>query len=135
MRYANRGMTLMELMIVVAIVGILAAIAYPSYRQYVLRAGRAEAKATLMQQAQSLEKCFTRYGVYNDVVNCPAATAVTNGAALKYQVTVATTATTFVLTATPLGGQVADAQCGSFTLNQANQRGVSAGPAAVQTCW
>jgi type IV pilus assembly protein PilE len=134
MRYANRGVTLMELMIVVVIIGILAAIAYPSYRQQVLRGGRTEAKAMLMQQAQALEKCFTRYGVYNDVANCPAATAVMNGGQGKYQVTVVTTATTFVLTATPLAAQVADTRCGSLTLNQANQR-TATGPGGVQTCW
>lgn len=52
----NRGFTLIELMIVVALIGILAAIAYPSYQQYVLKSKRTEAKAALMDLAQNQEK-------------------------------------------------------------------------------
>jgi type IV pilus assembly protein PilE len=134
MRYRNRGVTLVELMTVVVILGILSAIAYPSYRQYVMRGGRTEAKAMLMQQAQALEKCFTRYGVYNDAANCAAVNQVLNTPQNRYSVAAVTTATTFVLTATPQGPQVGDTACGSFTINEANQRGVT-GPDGVQQCW
>ena len=117
MRYRNRGVTLVELMTVVVIIGILGAIAYPSYRQYVVRGGRTEAKAMLMAQAQALEKCFTRYGTYNDPA-CVARTQVLNTPQLRYQVAAATTATTFTLTATATGPQVGDAQCGNLSLNE-----------------
>jgi type IV pilus assembly protein PilE len=135
MRYRNRGVTLVELMTVVVIIGILGAIAYPSYRQYVMRGGRTEGRAMLMQQAQALEKCFTRYGVYNDVANCAAATQVLNTPQGRYQVAAVTTATTFVLTATRQGPQLGDTACGSLTINEANVRGIVGGTDTVQNCW
>jgi type IV pilus assembly protein PilE len=135
MRYRNRGVTLVELMTVVVIIGILGAIAYPSYRQYVVRGGRTEAKTMLMQQAQALEKCFTRYGVYNDAA-CVARTQVLNTPQGRYQVAAVTAATTFTLTATAQGPQTVDAQCGNFTLNERNQVTVTGSYAATpQRCW
>jgi type IV pilus assembly protein PilE len=64
---ATRGFTLLELMVVVIIIGILAAIGYPSYRQQVMRSNRTEAKAALMQAAQGLERRFTRFGAVSSV--------------------------------------------------------------------
>jgi type IV pilus assembly protein PilE len=58
------GMTLIELMIVVAIVGVLSAIAYPSYTEYVLRGHRAEARTALMDLMQQQERFFTQNGAY-----------------------------------------------------------------------
>ena len=60
----HRGFTLIELMIVVAIVGILSAIAYPSYSEYVRRGHRADARAGLLQAQQWLERASTATGVY-----------------------------------------------------------------------
>lgn len=62
----SSGFTLIEIMIVVAIAGILAALAWPSYQDGVRRSNRAEAKTELMDLAQRLQKCYTTYGVYND---------------------------------------------------------------------
>ena len=69
----SSGMTLVELLVVVTIVSILAGIAYPTYRNQVLKSNRTEAKVELMRRVQALEKCFTRYRQYDDFVNCPAA--------------------------------------------------------------
>jgi type IV pilus assembly protein PilE len=135
MRYRNRGVTWVELMTVVVIIGILGAIAYPSYRAYVIRGGRTEGKAMLMQQAQALEKCFTRYGVYNDPA-CVARNQVLNTPQGRYQVAAATTATTFTLTATATGAQVSDTQCGNLALNERNVVTVTGTYAATpQRCW
>jgi type IV pilus assembly protein PilE len=138
MRSRNTGITLIELITVVAIVGILAAIAYPTYRKQVLRSGRAEAKAALMQWAQSLEKCYTRFGSYNDA-ECSAKTNLTVGALTErglYRVAPlgAIGAMTFALTATPQGGQAADTECMTFMMDQSGLRAVS-GPGGTQRCW
>jgi type IV pilus assembly protein PilE len=132
-----RGITLLELMIVVAIVGILSAIAYPNYRQHVLRGNRTEAKAAMMQAAQALEKCFTRFGAYNNA-SCVEHTRVNAGRLTetgKYLLSfqAPATATTFTLQAVPQSGQVADTACGTLTIDQANTR--SATGSNPTRCW
>jgi type IV pilus assembly protein PilE len=119
-----KGFTLIEMLIVVAIIGILTAIAYPSYNDHVVKTRRAEGKVTLNDVAVQLERCFTMNGAYN--VNCATAAAL-QGAGIPsqqfYVVTAAAgaiTATTFTITATPLAPQLAqDTRCGSLRLTNA----------------
>ena len=135
MNTKSSGITLIELMIVVAIVGILAAIAYPSYRDQVIRSGRTEGKAALEQRAQALEKCFTRYMRYDDG-NCAAAQATADGATPegRYNVAIGNrTATTYTLTATPAGTQATDNACGWLSINEQGIRASQNGVATV--CW
>jgi type IV pilus assembly protein PilE len=72
----QRGFTLIELMIVVAVVAVIAAIAIPQYRDYVIRAKRAEAKRTISEAAQYLERNYTASGCYSrsSTSDCPAQT-------------------------------------------------------------
>lgn len=130
----QHGVTLMELMVVVVIIGILAAIAYPSYRTQVRRSNRTEARVALEQTAGALEKCYTRYMRYDDNTNCPTANQFNAGAGYNtqrgfYRVTGnIPDATQFTLTATALGGQLTDTGCTALSIDQTGNRT----PAA---CW
>lgn len=135
------GFTLIELMIAVAIVGILAAIAYPSYTEFVLRSNRADAKTALLENAQFLERNFTEANVYDEdsdgnAVTLPITAAPRTGTAL-YGISATTLDdTTFTLTAAPVtGGRMDGDACGSFTLNHLGIKGVTGGTLSSDTCW
>jgi len=136
-RARARGFTLIEVMLVLAVIGILAAVALPSYRAYVLRAHRAEARAGLLQAAQWLERVATANGQYlAEPADFPAALqAVPSGA---YVIALAaTSAASYRLTATPRGAQ-RDDPCGGFSLTQSGELGLTsdaASPALVAQCW
>jgi type IV pilus assembly protein PilE len=144
MNNAPRGFTLIELMIVMAIVGLLAAIAYPSYRNSVMRSARAEAKAAMLDNIQWLERNFTMANRYDkdsagndlDSTNLPSPQSPKQGTK-AYDITLTVnnaTPTTFTLTATPTaGGPMANDECGALTINQAGVKGV--GGATVDQCW
>jgi len=136
MRHA-RGFTLIELMITVAIVGILSAIAYPSYAEYVRRGYRAEARAGLLQAAQWLERAATATGKYPLAANFP--TNLTQVPSNKYVIGIASAdGSTYTLTATAQSSQSGD-KCGNYTLTQAGVRGangkLSNEAGYDTTCW
>lgn len=133
----NKGFTLIELMIVVAIVGILAAIAYPSYQRYVQDSRRSDARANLLQLAQFMERYYTANGRYVDGNgNAPAlpfTEAPRDGNDKYYDLRLAgVDAQNYTLTATPKGAMAGD-RCGTLSINQAGVKAASAG--SVDECW
>ena len=136
----RRGFTLIEVMIVVAIVAILTAIALPSYQEYIRRGHRAEARAALLQGAQWMERAATATGTYPLTASFPPTlTTVPSG---RYAISAASppasaaSGTAFTLTAAPQSGQTGD-KCGSYTLTHTGTRGAAplTGGATVATCW
>ncbi|MEY2853752.1 MAG: hypothetical protein RL030_884 [Pseudomonadota bacterium] len=130
-----RGMSLIELMTVVLIAGILASIAIPSYRNYVIRAKRTDAKTELLAAAQRLERCYTVANTYTGCLALPLnAPAGSTGSNVNYVISGNPADQAFTLTATPQNGQASDAKCGNFTLDQVGARGAS-GTMTAEKCW
>lgn len=124
----QRGFNLIELMIVVTIIGIIAAIAYPSYQNSVRKARRADAQTKLLELANYLERKYTEVNSYAGIT-LPFTSSPTTGTAyytLSFSST--PTAQTFTLQATPIGGQAADS-CGTLSLSHLGTKTPSTG------CW
>lgn len=128
------GFTLIELMITVAIVAILAAIAYPSYQNHVLRTHRAAAKACLSEYGQFMERYYTTNMSYVDAdAGGPPGCASEGGLDQRYTIALVgePTRSTYLLRATAIGPQAKDAKCATMTLNQAGHRDAT----DVAACW
>jgi type IV pilus assembly protein PilE len=122
-----KGFTLIELMIVVAVIGILAAIAYPSYQNYVLRAHRADAQAEMMALAQAMERCYTLKNTYTPQTACVSSLPTSS----RYVFAIpadSLTATTYEVRATAKGAQLADAACTPMTI-------IETGKTEPEDCW
>lgn len=133
-----RGVTLIELMIVVVIVGILAAIAYPSYQRQVQQTRRTDGRTILLEVAQRLERCFTRYNSYTDAAcavdgDLEDADNITSAEGWYVITNGNRAATTFRLEAAPQGAQAADARCATLRVTHTGARDATGTTPA--DCW
>lgn len=131
----QRGFTLIEMMIVVAIVAILASVAIPNYSEYVQRSNRGEAVATMLEASNWLQRGYT---INNTYVGATTATLQTAGlgtspktGTAKYNLALSNvSATSYTLTATAVNTD----KCANFTLDETGKRSVS-GSAPLADCW
>ena len=131
MRRSNRGFTLIEIMIVIAIIGIVITIAAPSYTEYLKKGRRAEVVSLLSEQAQSLERFYTKNNVYTGI------TGLSTGNDF-YTITPTIADQTFLLTATRKAGTtMATDKCGDFTLTNTGVRSMNNATTGLTTkdCW
>jgi type IV pilus assembly protein PilE len=144
--HRQQGVTLIELVVVMIIVGILAAVAIPSYRNYVLRSQRSDAKDGLLALATQQEKHYLQCNTYGTaiaaVTNCGAGEVQGTGASKNGWYTLAIVggdATTFTVRATAINGenQWQDTACRDFTVTQAGVRTARDSGTADNTaeCW
>lgn len=144
---SRRGMTLIELMIVIAVIALIGSIAIPSYEAYVMKARRADARGALTIAAQRLE----RFATENPTTGYSTATlsdSATPGPTDVYRITsenghyrlslpaAQLSISAFVLEAARAGAQASD-PCGTLTLNEKGVRGVKAGTGSKSAaeCW
>lgn len=132
-KYArSSGFSLIEVMVVLAVLGILAAIAIPSYTKYIVGTHRTTAKAAMVEAAQFMERYYTTRNTYADAA-LPTAVVPrgTSGANVRYNLgfVEAPDADRFVLQAVPVNAQAADA-CGTLTLSNTGAQG-----AGASNCW
>jgi type IV pilus assembly protein PilE len=130
MQTVKPGFSLIELLIVLAIVGILAAICYPSYQQYVLRSYRAEAISQLLLLANAQEQHLADYGAYSTDL---AVLGVKASERYTFNINLFAAQQEFELTAQAQGQQQADSECQLFTLNHLGQR--NGEDLQAQACW
>jgi type IV pilus assembly protein PilE len=131
----RNGFSLIELMIVVAIVAILAGIAYPSYFDSVIQSRRADAKTTLLDLAQQIERFYSENHTYANVAASIGGTPQDSPDGW-YAISIVSTATTYTLTATPQNSQTNDTYCQTYTYNNLGQEGVTGGATwTAEQCW
>ncbi|MEA9554993.1 type IV pilin protein [Xanthomonas nasturtii] len=135
LKYSSRqehGFTLIELMIVVAVVAILSAIAYPSYSEHVRKSRRAQAKVDLVEYGQLAERFHTVQNTYVGF-SLPTAVSPREGGTAAYALNLSQqTQSGYIITATPSAVQSAD-KCGTLSIDQASRKTNSKGNKS--DCW
>jgi type IV pilus assembly protein PilE len=137
----GRGFTLLELLAVVLLIGIIAALALPGYRQQMRRVYRIEAMIALLDLQSAEEKYFLRNNAYSGNISAAPPTGLglaTSSSSNKYflSIAVASDGQSFIATATPTsdGGQATDRECLAFSIDARGRRAVS-GTRDAKYCW
>lgn len=132
-RGGSRGFTLIELMIVVAVVAILASVAMASYNFAVVKSRRSAAAGCLTERAQQMERFYTVRMTYQGAPDPAACTDVSDHYDVAFQGT--PDATSYVILATPKGSQAtADTKCGTLSINAQGVKGKT-GTGSAKDCW
>jgi len=139
MRGRDAGFTLMELMATVAIVGILSAIAYPSYTEYVNKGRRGECKSAILQTSNLLERFYTVNNTYSTDTAAIGSNAFSGNSAATSACSISIAALnaglgisrSFLITGTPTK---TDASCGNLTLDNTGVKG-NGGTRPLSYCW
>lgn len=141
MRLTQNGVTLIELLTVIVVLGILASIAVPSYRNYLLRAQRTEATTALLNLQAAQEKFYLQNNAYTDqVAAAPPAglglMATTERGFYDIAVTLTNVDQGYTATADPVAGagQADDTRCTQFSITDTGTRGAT-GPGGRDYCW
>ncbi len=131
------GFTLIEILVVVAVIAILASIAYPSYQESIMKSRRGAATGCMQEAAQQMERRYTTSLTYDSTTTFPVLACQTalNGIYTLGFVGGEPTAATFRINAIPQAGQNNDG-CGTLGLNQLGVKTISgSSPYTVATCW
>lgn len=148
MKLSQYGMTLIELMVALVIVAILSAIAYPSYTASIQKSHRSDAKVSLNEYANRLQRCYTTNGAYvsnnQTPLNCAPMSELTGGNAVSmgglYKLSISNVTTNnYLVTATAdsTKAQAKDTLCQKFTLDQTGIKNAysSTGDSSTDACW
>lgn len=131
MRRSNQGFTLIEIMIVIAIIGLVLTLSLPSITEYMKKPHRSEIAVLLTEQAQQLERHFSKTGAYSNAPDLSPGNEY-------YSITPTLSDSGFSLTATPKAdGMMAGDKCGSFSIDQTGATSISgqADGLAAKDCW
>jgi len=129
------GFTLIEMMVIVAIIGILAAVAYPSYDEYVKRGNRSEGQALLSDAAAAQERYYSQnYSYITSTADLAKLKTKTTSNTGKYTLTVSSVADDggYTLQANQ---QFGDTKCGNLTLNALGQKDRTGSGKTKEECW
>ncbi len=141
MNMRHKGFSLVELMIAVAIVGILTAIVYPSYVSFSLKSYRSEAMHELVKVANMQEQYFADHRSYaTALTKLGFSSDVATSESGKFQIkseAVTDIKTDYILTATAVGAQTDDDDCASLSLDHLGQKTAknSSGSDSTTICW